>query len=90
MRRCRDGRGAVGEDDVSALPRPKALGAFEHGGKDDHGQRYQLFIAAKTVIRKRIVLHLIAGTLVGEHVGSDIMRGIHHPHNGDVDIEPVV
>ena len=83
-------RVAIIKDEVSAVTCPKSLRTFEHSGKDDHGQRHEFFVPTETVVGHHVVLQLIAGTLGGEHIGCDIVHGIHHTHNRDIDIDPVV
>ena len=75
---------SIFEDEVPAVLSPKAVGTFEHGGEDNERDEHHLHIMSDGAVSKGIVLHLVAGTLVGESVGEHEMCGVHHTHNGNV------
>lgn len=75
---------AIFDDEVTAVLSPKAIGTFEHGGEDNERDEHHFLVMSDGAVSKGIVLHLVAGTFVGECVSEHKMCGVHHTHNGNV------
>ena len=81
---------AVVEDKVAAVACAEAICTLEHSSEDNHRDACQLAVTAQAVVGQYIVLQLVTGTLRGEHISGDEVRGIHDAHDGDIDIDVVV
>ena len=81
---------AVVENEITAVACSEALCPFEHRSEDDHRDACQLLIVSDGAVGKRIVLHLVARAGGSEHISDDEMDSVHHPHDGDVDIDVIV